>query len=352
MLLTKIEEIEACLPTSKWDDVDSLLAIVEEEEEAHVVPILGRKLYEHLVVRYGDLLTELGDISATNAELTTEDVTDEVRVIRLCQKVQLYMALANNAGMLTVSFNAGGGLNVASAGSYDAADKEQVARFVRDAWGKAHRNIDALLTLLERDAQKKEPEFVEMWRESRYFYHQGSLLITTAVKMQEYIDIKESRERFIELLPDLKYAQSVYIETELGGTLMDAFVRCASDNSIIPTYNPAEGEEITEAELLARNGEIRGTWVEALDRLRTALAHYAVNENEKMRRDNSLTNAEMSRARALAFIREHQEAFRPYIESSPLYVKPTVAAPEKPRDEREGYRAKAVFTLPYNLHRK
>lgn len=352
MLLTTIEEIEACLPTSKWDDADSLLGLVEEEEEAHVVPILGRKLYEQIVKRYGELTGELGDISATNPELTAEDVTDEIRLIRLCQRIQFYMALANNAGMLTVSFNAGGGLNVSSAGSYDAADKEQVARFVRDALGKAHRNTDALLTLLERDAQHQEPLFAELWRDSRYFYQQGGLLITTAEKMQQYVDIKDSREKFISMVPDLKYCQSAYIESELGHELCDAFVRCASDNSVIPAYKPAEGESIAEEELLARNGEIRGMWIEALDRLRTALAHYAVFENEKTRRDNSLTNAEMSRARALAFIREHQEAFRPYIESSPLYVKPTVAAPEKARGEREGYRPKTMFTLPYSLHRK
>lgn len=352
MLLTTIEEIEACLPTSKWDDADSLLGLVEEEEEAHVVPILGRKLYEHIAERYSALTGELGDISATNAALTAEDVTDEIRLIRLCQRIQLYMALANNAGMLTVSFNAGGGLNVASAGSYDAADKEQVARFVRDALGKAHRNTDALLTLLERDAQRNEPQFAEMWRESRYFYLQGGLLITTAEKMQQYVDIKDSRERFIAMVPDLKYCQSAYIETEIGRELCDAFVRCASDNSVIPTYQPAEGETITEAELQARNGEIRGTWIEALDRLRTALAHYTVYENEKTRRDNSLTNAEMSRARAISFIREHQEAFVPYILSSPLYVKPSEPTPERGRSQREGYRVQAMFTLPYGLHRK
>lgn len=352
MLLTTIEEIEACLPTSKWDDADSLLGLVEEEEEAHVVPILGRKLYDHLVERYGELTGELGDISATNASLKPSDVTDEVRIIRLCQKIQLYMALANNAGMLTVSFNAGGGLNVASAGSYDAADKEQVQRFVRDAWGKAHRNIDAMLTLLERDAQKKDPLFAEMWRESRYFYHQGDLLITTAVKMQDYVDIRESREKFVEMVPDLKYCQSVFIETEIGKELCDAFVRCTSDSTVIPTYTPAEDEALTEGELKARNGEIRGTWVEALDRLRTALAHYAVNENEKMRRDNSLTNAEMSRARAIAFIREHQEAFVPYILSSPLYVKPSEPTPERGQCAREGYKPRAMFVLTPNLHRK
>ena len=352
MLLTKIEEIEACLPTSKWDKVEGLLGLVEREELTQVVPILGRKLYEHLVERYNELLGELGDISATNDSLAPEDVTDEIRLIRYCQTVQFYMMIAKNADLLAMSFNEGGGVNIATAGGYDAPSNDQMLRSKRDAWSAAHESIDAMLTFLECDAQRKEPLFAELWRESRYFYHQGSLLITTAVKMNDYFCIDESRERFIKMVPDLKYCQSAYIETELGKKLTNAFVRCASDNSVIPTYQPAEGENLSEEELQEHNAEIREIWVDALDRLRTALAHYAVNENEKMRRDNSLTNAEMSRARAIAFIREHQEAFVPYILSSPLYVKPVEPETEEKRCQREGYRPKAMFVLPNNLHRK
>ena len=353
MLLTKHEEIQACLPTSKWDDADSLLGLMEEEEEHVVVPILGRELYDHLVDRYGELVGEYGDISATNADLARENVTDEIRLIRLCQKVQLYMALANNAGLLAVSFNSGGGLNIASAEYYDKADKESINRFERDAWKKAHRNIDSMLSLLERDAKSKHPMFAELWKKSRYFYLRGDLLFTTAVQMQDYVDIKDSREKFIELIPDIKYCQSVFIETEIGAELMDAFVRTATDSSVIPSAKPSEIEGFTEGELLAKNGEIRGIWFEAMDRLRTSLAHYVMQENEKMRKGNSLPNAELSRARALRYISENQEAFMPYIETSPLYTKPAEPAETEKRPVRgEGYKTKAIFTLTPNLYRK
>lgn len=353
MLLTRIEEIEACLPTSKWEGAEELLGLVEEEEEYAVVPILGRELYEHLTDRYNELLGELGDISATNAELTKEDVTDEVRLIRLCQKVQLYRAIANNSGLLSVSFNRGGGFNIATADNYDAASKDQMQRAERDAWNKAHRCVDSLLALLERDAQSEGPQFAAMWKKSRYFYLHGNLLFTTAAMMQSYIEVRDSRERYIELLPDIKYCQSVYIETEMGAELLKAFVSTATDSTVIPPYKPAEGEEVTEADMIAGNAEIRAVWDEALDRLRTALAHYVMQENEKLRRDNSLTNAELSRARALSYIREHQDAFIPYIESSPLYVKPAEAKPENEKCKiKEGYKPQAMFVLPGNLHRK
>ncbi len=352
MLLTTIEEIEACLPTSKWDDVDKLLGLVEDEEQAHVVPILGRKLYSRFVARYGELVGEHGNICATNESLTADDVTPEVRAIRLCQKIQLYMALANNAGMLSVSFNAGGGLNVASADYYASADKEQVQRFVRDALGKAHRSTEALLIMLEDDAKSDEPQWADDWHESRYFYHQGSLLITTAVQMQEYVDIAENRERFIAMVPDLKYSQSAYIQTELGNELYHALVRAASGKVVIPDW-PNTAEELDEREHEARNNETEAVWHNALDMLRTALAHYAVNENSKLRRDNSLANAEMSRARALQYIRDHQEYFMPYIQSSPLYEKPAGAVQESgERSQERGYKPQAMFVMPYHLRRK
>lgn len=352
MLLTIIEEIEACLPTSKWDDADRLLGIIEEEEENMLVPILGRELFDHLVSEYETLMTEYGDITPSSASLPKDAVTDTIRMIRLCQKVQLYAALANNSGLLAVSFN-GAGLNTASADGYDEATKDAIARFERDAWKKAHRNIDALLGMLERDAKSKEPAFAKMWKTSRYFYLKANLLITTAQQMQDYLNINESREKYIELVPDIKNAQDTYLVPELGKELADAFIRQHTDATVIPSYKPEEDEELTEGDLLAKNGEIKGVWYEALDMLRTALAHYTAFVNDKMRKSNTEGYAEMARARALRYISEHQEAFMPYIESSPLYVAPV----EPVTEEKEGCKPKPkrygdgpMFVLPHHLH--
>lgn len=352
MLLTIIEEIEACLPTSKWDDADRLLGIIEEEEENMLVPILGRELFDHLVSEYDQLMAEYGNITSASETLPKEEVTDTVRMIRLCQKVQLYAALANNSGLLAVSFN-GAGLNTASAEGYDEATKDAIARFERDAWKKAHRNIDALLGMLERDARSDKPVFAEMWKKSRYFYLKANLLITTAQQMQDYLNINESREKYIELVPDIKNAQDTYLVPELGKELAEALIRQHTDATVIPSYKPEEGEELTEAELLARNGEIKGIWYEALDMLRTALAHYTAFVNDKMRKSNTEGYAEMARARALRYISEHQEAFMPYIEQSPLYtapVEPVAEEKERCKPERKRYDDGVMFVLPHHLH--
>lgn len=326
MLLTTRQEIESYLPTSKWKDAQSLLSFAEEEENNVLQPILGQPLLDYLTERYEDFCSEEGGV--TPQEFPTEKVDDTVRLIRMCQKVILYMALANNSGLLTVSFNPGGGLNMMSAENYETADKESVQRFERDAFKKAHRNVDSILTLLERDARKSKPIFADKWRNSRYYYLQSHLLITTAMQMQEYLDIKGSREKYIELVPDLKYAQNTYIAPRVGDELMKAFIASLTSNDVVPIIS----EEQDDAASL-HNSEIKAHWKEAVIRLCFALAGYAEHRNVKMRRDDSLSEADMSMARALGFIQSHQDSFMPYIKSSPLYVEPTSVSEFK--QERE-----------------
>lgn len=351
MILSRPQEIESYLPSSKWRDAQSLLAYTEEEEANILEPILGQELLDYLTERYDELVADRQGI--TTQEFPVDEVDDTVRLIRMCQKAVLYMALANNSGLLSVSLNPGGGLNVVSAEYYEKADTESLKRFERDAYKKAHRNVDAMLTLLERDAQKAEPRFAKMWKKSRYFYLQSHLLITTATQMQDYLDIKDSRERYIELVPDLKYCQSTYLAPRLGDALMKAFIQSATDADVIPTV---KDETKTESELLAMNAEVRADWDEALDRLRAALANYVEYRNPKLRREAALSEADMSMARAVEYITAHQSSFLPYIESSPLYVapKPTPAArPERPErpafDPRNPHNMIAV--LPTTLKR-
>lgn len=333
MLLTLNEEITSYLPTSKWKDADALLPSIEEEEQNTLVPILGEPLYEYLCEKYDELVLEYGGITAD--KFPVEKVDDTVRLLRICQKVSLYLALANNSGLMTVSFNPGGGLNRVSSEYYDVADKESINRFERDAWKKAHRNIDALLTLLERDARKEEPLFSEMWKESRYFYLQSKLLLTTATQMQDYLDIKGSREKYIELLPDIKYCQAVYLTPQVGEELMKAFIRTSTESGVIPLLTAENDETLSEGELLAKNAEIQADWAEALDRLRSALANYTEHRNVKMRRPDSLSEGDMCIARAVQYLSEHQESFLPYVKSSPFYKEPEPASASKQENVAE-----------------
>ena len=68
-------------------------------------------------------------------------------MIRICQRIEWYRMLANKAGLLTISFNEGGGMNISVGESYDAADEKAKDRAVKDALGGAGRAIDSLLVM-------------------------------------------------------------------------------------------------------------------------------------------------------------------------------------------------------------
>lgn len=318
MLLTLESEITAYLPTSKWRDTDRLLAVIEEEEENTLVPILGRSLFGYLNGRYEELIAEYGGITPDIIDKGALD--DTVRILRVCQKIVLYLALGNNSGLLGVSLNAGGGMNIASSEYYESADKDSVARFERDTWKKAHRNIDTLLSMLERDACKEEPLFAELWKESSYFYLKRNLLFSTAVQMQDYLDIKSSRERYIELVPDIKYCQGVYLAPQVGDELIRAIVEKTVNTKERDSGYSENGSSGVEP--APKKEQVLKDWMEATDRLRTALAGYVEHRNTKMRRADSLSEADMSLARAIQYISEHQDSFEPYVQKSPFYIKP------------------------------
>lgn len=218
MFFRYISEIKSIIPTSKWDKLDILLGLLEEEEDNNLRPILGDPLFDRLASDYGEL------VRISEFWYGSDGDKDKIRILRTCQKVALYMVLSRNSGLLSVSFNAGGGINAMNADGYDTPNNDLVKRFERDAWGKANRSIDTLLRLLERDAQQIEPLYRDLWMHSRYFYFQGNMLFTTATEFQRYLNIEESRARFISLIPEILYAQSVYIQPRIGQPLLDYLI--------------------------------------------------------------------------------------------------------------------------------
>ena len=320
MIVTNTEELNAYLPSSVYQYNDSLLTLMLKTEENVLVPILGRKLYDRVCGIYEQLLQNFGGVTASFIQ--GADVTSDVRMVRLCQPVVIYMTLARNTGLLNVSLNEGGGMNQLTTNGFERPDKESINRFERDAFFNGRRGIDDLLVFLEEDARSEEPLYAEDWRTSRYFYKQGDMLFTTAIEMNRYLNIDESREKYISMLSDIRYCQNAYIAPAIGEDLFTAFTDFCSGKK-----NP--DTELTE--------DRRKIWWKAIGKLRMALALYVEARRPEKQRRYSENEASLAIHQAKEYISRHQDAFGDAILDSPIYTPPPQAKPETVPDNYKPY---------------
>lgn len=306
MLLTEHKEIELFLPTSVQESAQTILTLAEDSEETYLLPVLGRPLFNRVNELYQDVSLDEDWYLPKNGK----DTEPSERLIRICQEVVVYMTLANNAGLFSVSMN-DAGLNTPSSQGYEEADEKRIDRFVKDAWKKGHRAIDRLLVFLEEDANSKEPKFAKLWKSSKYFFKNNDTLFTTAVEFDRYVSIDESREWFVKLLPDIRFCQDTFLCPQIGYGLMEALI----------------GSTIGQAPTDLSKQDMH-VWSIAINKLRLALALYTEARNEKLRRKTSRGEADLSLERAKDYIRNHQSSFGKAMDNSPLYDKTLMNDPE------------------------
>lgn len=312
MLITRKEEIEIFLPTSVLDAAEGMLTLMEDSEETYLIPVLGRPLFNYIQQEYEQLSQKEDWLLPKNGagEKPVE------KLIRISQEIVVYMTLANSAGLFSVSMN-DAGLNTPTTQGYEASDEKSIERFVKDTYMKGHRAIDRVLMFLEEDAtsikygNSENPEeqigqlFTDLWKSSRYFYKNYDTLFITADEFNRYLYIGDSREKFVSLLPDIRYSQDTFLCPQVGYGLMKALTASQTDLSFLP-------EKVADVAI----------WVNAIKMLRSALALYTETRNEKMQRKSSRNEADLALERAKNYIRKHQSAFGEYMEDSPLYVSP------------------------------
>ena len=342
MFISTENEIISLMPTARWDRPEQRKGWLEEEERVALEPLLGTPLYEHLCQEYGRLRDMYVDITATTVKPTRKakadpglpyaDVTaqmdaiqdrkrpyqapcvpslydeddvpehdmQEIRIIRICQQIEFYKMLSHKAGLLTVSFNAGGGANRVSADGYDPADDKEIDRMTKDAFMSAGRAVDSLLLFLEADA-KGDRLFTDLWQEADAFYLNRDLLFQTAVVMQKFSTIR-CRMDYIDLVRDIRFCQDTYLEPRIGGRLLEAAIEYAN-----------EGADDRTMETLVK-------------KLRTALAFYVEArrvevgpKGEKLARRDSMTDAQQAMAMACQWIEENLDKLGDAAVGTPIY---------------------------------
>lgn len=318
MLLTTPQELRLYLPTHVIDHIESMSGFIDNSEHDFLMDKIGSPLYARLCREY-KAMEDKTLLSPENAEFQTP----WMQLIVLCQRAVTFDAFYRAADIASVSVN-DSGINVIDIDGYDLANKDSLSKYKSRCSIEAHRAIDRLLVQLEEWAQESVPpevsdkimtddetttdseaqnvaicsEIVALWHKSRYYYLADGLFINTARKFNEFIDIYDSREKFIQLLPDLRYCQEISLRPELGDELIDF---------LIDKY---------------QTGQLTDIQKKAVENLQRALALAVEARNKMFCRKEARDEAIMNLRIAITFIAKNQDAFLPAIESSPIYIKP------------------------------
>jgi hypothetical protein len=98
------------------------------------------------------------------------------------------------------------------------------------------------------DAERKE--ICELWKQSPYYYQAAALITPSCEVLQRYLNIYDSREKFIQLLPDMQFIQEEIIANAIGDDLLQAVVDFARDGYV---RGQTPGTDNGEAEQDARD---------------------------------------------------------------------------------------------------
>lgn len=300
MLISSDTELRKFLPSSVIKDVKTIAMLIERAEDAHLRPVLGDTLYTHIL--------QLHD------EGVTED-TKANQLITLCQSAALYFAMADNVGILSISYNTGGGFSVVTTDGYSPADEKEKDRLERDLWKNAWRDIDRILDLLEADAKSETPSYAEMWRESEWFYFQGDLLLTTAKETKRYVTGEEAktfdRKRFVEIQGDLRFCQMSFISKSIGDDFLEWLVQYDyTKQQTAPSIEGESNSPIPNDKVVRKTKELLSMALMAAMRYRRD--HRGADEND----------ANLALFRATEYIKQHQDDYGDIIKTSHLYTPP------------------------------
>jgi hypothetical protein len=250
MIITTIQELRLASPAHALDSIDGLVGFIDNSEHDFLEDKLGTPLYDALQKWYDDN-------QVTRSSVSDYQTGYYNRLLLLAQRCVAFDALGRSAGMQGVSVN-NAGINQMIADDYPKADEKAIATYRDTCTKEAHAALNQLLRQLEQwckeqgagddDTSSSSPqtsdskdsersEIVTLWRQSRYYYLAAALLIPSCEVLQSYLNIYDSREKFIQLLPDLQFIQEEIIGNSIGEDLLKVVIDFARDGKL-PSDNP------------------------------------------------------------------------------------------------------------------
>lgn len=251
MLITTISELRLSSPAHALDSIDGLVGFIDNSEHDFLEDKLGTPLYDALCQWYDEN-------PAVRSSVSDYQTGYWNRLLLLAQRCVAFDALGRAIGMQAISVN-NAGINMSIADDYPAPDKNgKTIDLYRDTCTKeAHAALNQLLRQLEQWCKRPTPdpsldsegsenndstvlgdsvaereEIVALWKESRYYYLAAALLIPSCEVLQSYLNIYDSREKFIQLLPDLRFIQEEIIANSIGEDLLKVVIAFARDGKL------------------------------------------------------------------------------------------------------------------------
>lgn len=346
MLITTTEELRLAFPSHAVDDITPFTGFIENSELDFLRDKLGDGLYSALCAYYKDL-----DITAYISAMQDRDNEKASlpypRLLFLCQRAIANDAMARAIGVQTVSLS-NLGVNIATADDYGTPSKDLIADFKATCNREAHICINLILELLESfcsvssnsvaasdsdddsTAEAERSAIAALWKDSRYYFIASGLLIPTARILQEYVNIYDNRERFIQLLPDLHYIQDELIAPLIGEDFCDSLVTVSREGTTDKTI----------ARLISRLRKCEAAYLEE----RTSVLNIS-----KERKLHAHDEGERHIHAAVEYCAINQSAIEAAkldgVTSAPWYVVPDKSEPRKPLFTNNE-RGNAMFVLP------
>ena len=286
MILSTIKELRLHIPSNAIDEISSLQGTLDNSEKDFLRDKLGDSLYDQLCEYYQTVSPDDFYMAVSNGEHTQQPW---MQLLLMAQRMVTYDAMSRFAYTQALSIN-GTGINVASSEDYGAASKDLLDKGVQGYKREAMVSLNQMLVMLEgwarkmttpapiADSDSTEPPTTEpkdeqhkaieeislLWQESQYYYLHHDLLIATCADLQHYLDIYESREKFIRLLPDLHFIQDEYISEAIGEDTVQRMLH---------TDDPADKPLLRKVRRLMVAHLEERTTILTIDKARRAAAH-------------------------------------------------------------------------------
>ena len=231
MIISSIQELRLASPAHALDSIDGLVGFIDNSEHDFLEDKLGTPLYDALQKWYDDN-------QVTRSSVSDYQTGYYNRLLLLAQRCVAFDALGRAIGMQAISVN-NAGINQMVTDDYPAPDKNgKTIDLYRDTCTKeAHAALNQLLRQLEQwckssDDDPDRNEIVTLWRQSRYYYLAAALLIPSCEVLQSYLNIYDSREKFVQMLPDLQFIQEEIIGNSIGEDLLKIVIDFARDGKL------------------------------------------------------------------------------------------------------------------------